>query len=289
LVFAARRYANPDLHSKGKPANMTALRSALAGCLVLLLSACVTRPSPSAVVIESLPAATTEHCLLGCPTGTPSTDVLVRHQLFTLANNGSTKFADWVAYRVIRDAIGPGGDRNWKADPSLPGADTLEPEDYKSASATLGYDRGHQAPLASFGATGFAAETNYLSNITPQKAALNQGAWVRLETAERKLAQTPPYPVVYVITGPLYERDMPGLPKADEPHRVPSGYWKVVALADGRAAAFIFDQMTPRGGSFCDHLVTIVTVETQSKLDIMPEMSVAQTTPLAPALGCAEP
>jgi endonuclease G len=262
---------------------MTAIRNALAGLLVLALSACATRPVSA--VIESLPAAT-DNCLFGCPTGTPPADVVVRHHVYTLANNGTTKFADWVAYTVSRDAIGSGGDRKWKADPALPDAETLEPEDYRSASVAQGYDRGHQAPLASFGGTDFAAETNYLSNITPQKAALNQGVWARLEDAERKLAKTPPYPIVYVITGPLYERDMPGLPNADEPHRVPSGYWKVVALADGRAAAFIFDQMTPRAGSFCDHLVTIVAIETQSKLDIMPEGGGRQPVELAPALGC---
>ena len=57
---------------------------------------------------------------------------------------------------------------------------------------------------------------------------------------------------VYVMTGPLYERQMPALPGADETHRVPSGYWKIVAIQNGngiRAAAFIFDQNTPRGAT----------------------------------------
>lgn len=41
---------------------------------------------------------------------------------------------------------------------------------------------------------------NYLTNITPQKADLNQGAWARLEDQD--------VDAMYVATGPLYQRDM---------------------------------------------------------------------------------
>ena len=39
--------------------------------------------------------------------------------------------------------------RDWEKDPDLPETVQLEPEDYKSVSKA-GYDRGHQAPLATF-------------------------------------------------------------------------------------------------------------------------------------------
>ncbi|MCP4991762.1 MAG: hypothetical protein GY928_38590 [Colwellia sp.] len=57
---------------------------------------------------------------------------------------------------------------------------------------------------------------------------------------------------IFVITGTLYEKDMPMLPGADEPHKIPSGYWKIIIkpsknLADIKTAAFIFNQDTPRG------------------------------------------
>jgi len=77
---------------------------------------------------------------------------------------------------------------------------------------------------------------------------------------------------VYVMTGPLYERQMPPLPKSDELHQVPSGYWKIICLeqsGDIEVAAFIFDQETPRREKVIDHSVTINEVEERSGLDFL--------------------
>ena len=47
-------------------------------------------------------------------------------------------------------------------------------------------DRGHQAPLATFKGKNWQ-ETNYTTNITPQKPQLNRGVWLDLERYERSL------------------------------------------------------------------------------------------------------
>lgn len=201
----------------------------------------------AAVAIVAGPAAAhdlgelhTFHCLHGCPIGTPDIDDIVVREIYTLASNDITKVADWVAYRVTPDSIGPSGDRNWAADSWLAEDETLEPDDYDGASEALGIDRGHQAPLAAFSGTPFKQQTNILSNITPQGSGMNQAPWQRLEGRENDLARTENV-AVYVVTGPLFERMMPPLPHANERHRVPSGYWKVIATTDGRLAAFIMD------------------------------------------------
>ena len=114
------------------------------------------------------------------------------------------------------------------------------------------YRPGHQVPLASFTSTHDWEATNYLSNITPQKSALNRGPWLRLESATRTLARQPATEAVFAMTGPLYEREMPTLPGADESHRVPSGYWKIIATDERgviRIAAFLLDQDTERRAS----------------------------------------
>jgi endonuclease G len=85
---------------------------------------------------------------------------------------------------------------------------------------------GHQVPFVAFSNTAYWSTTNYLSNITPQSANLNQSAWVKLETAVRNLARTSQD--VYVVTGPLYEWYFGTLPGTDEGHIIPSGYFKVV-------------------------------------------------------------
>ncbi len=145
-------------------------------------------------------------------------------------------------------------------------------------------DRGHQAPLASFSRTPSAADTNVLSNITPQSSALNQGAWVRPEDQERELAQRLDVPV-YVLTGPLFERMMRPLLAVTALHRVPSGYWKVIALADGRTTAFVFDQADPNGKDHCSAMVTLRHAELRSRLELFPDAT-ADASPLDAELGC---
>ncbi len=191
-----------------------------------------------------------------------------------------TKFADWVAYRLTPRSIEGGGaktERVWRADPELPEDYTLEPEDYRGAFEALQVDRGHQAPLAGFRGSGQWADTNYLSNITPQKSALNQGPWNRLEEKERALVRE--YGEVFVLTGPLYEREMPPLPNADEPHKVPSGYWKILAVqpdpgdpAALQTAAFLMDQNAPRDTAPMKYLSTVNEIERRSGLNFFADL-----------------
>jgi len=138
-----------------------------------------------------------------CPTGAPVDNFTVDHKLIILSSNRTTKFADWVAYKVEKANLGGGANRYWRKDPEISADYTLipSPDDYKGANEEYGYDRGHQAPLANFSNNDNYAVVNYLSNITPQKADLNQGSWVRLENAERRLITAHNYKNLYVVTG----------------------------------------------------------------------------------------
>lgn len=69
----------------------------------------------------------------------------------TLNNNGSTKFANWVAYKITKETPASNRPRNWKTDPEVPAGETLNPVDYNGARVALDLDRGHQANLASMG------------------------------------------------------------------------------------------------------------------------------------------
>lgn len=116
-------------------------------------------------------------CLHGCPAGGPAANVLIVRDIYILSNNGETKFADWAVYRLVRgtgEADTREATREWRADPWLKPEETLEPADYDGAARKIKVDRGHQVPFAPFKGTPFWPETNYLSNITPQKSTLNQ-------------------------------------------------------------------------------------------------------------------
>ena len=211
------------------------------------------------------------HCLKGCPTGAPASNDFIVRQIYALSTNDSTKFADWAAYLVTRETSATSKDlnRGWQADPFLDDDETLEPDDYKKAHNQINVDRGHLVPLASFAGTIFWRDTNFLSNITPQRSDLNQGAWVNLESAIRVLAHE--QGEAYVLTGPLYESDESPLPEANETHRVPSGFWKVVANKSGKISAFIFDQELDRNANYCAQRKPLSDVETRSGLNLFPE------------------
>ena len=230
----------------------------------------------------------TFHCLFGCPLGAPSTNDTIVREIYTLSSNDLTKVADWVAYRVTPASIGTSGERAWQADPWLSADETLMPSAYDGANRALHVDRGHQAPLAAFSGTPFASETNVLSNITAQSSALNQGPWNALEEQERTLAKRL-NTAVYVYTGPLFERLMAPLPAGPELARVPSGYWKVIALADGRVSTFVFDQAARRRMSYCEGRTPLNHVVLRSRLKFFPMADPATFRSLDAEIGCTSP
>lgn len=246
----------------------------------------------------SVPVVVSAHCLAGCPRGGSSTNRVIHRRSHVLSHNRHTKFADWVAYVIRPASFGPSRRRVWRSDPDIPASETLEPDDYRGAHAGLGTDRGHLAPLAGFAGAPEWWVTNYLSNIAPQKSALNRGPWARLEQAIRKLATSPGVEGIHVSTGPLHERHMPKLPNADEPHLIPSGFWKLVAIGTPdkmEAIAFIMDQELARDADFCGtgQRVDLPSLERRTGLRLFPGLDdrafakVLESAPsMAARLGC---
>lgn len=224
---------------------------------------------------EHRPEIHCKHFLGGYPYGTPKTNDLIIRDIYALSNNDDTKFADWVAYRLTPDMInGPEKTRNWAKDPWLEDDETLEPYpgdhgDYDGAFVQLKTHRGHQAPLASFDGHPDWEQTNYLSNITPQNGSLNGGVWAKIEKNVRALCGE--YAEVFVMTGPLYDGQSIGtLPGSDEDHKIPTGYWKIVAVKEQgdfiNSASFIFEQQDA-DKSIEAALVKIDKIEERSGLD----------------------
>jgi endonuclease G len=238
--------------------------------------------------VPSPPAVFCKHYLHGGPAGAPAANELVVRDLYALSNNGTTKFADWVCcYLTCHEVDGDLDlERNWRNDPWLDPSHTLEakPADQDDYRGQKEYDRGHLAPLASFKGSRFASQVNYYSNIVPQRPDLNRGPWQELEAGTRELVRR--YGKVWVMCGPLYEAPMPPLPNCDESHRIPSGFWKIVAVPDGkilRVAAFIMEQTTARASKVIDHLTTVDEVERHSGLDFFWQLPDAQENTLESA------
>ncbi len=214
---------------------------------------------------------------MGYPYGTPETNDLIIRDLYALSNNDSTKFADWLAYKIDTNNFeGPSRSRYWRNDPWLEDRETLEPDDYKNAHEELDTDRGHQAPLANFKGSELYYETNYLSNITPQRSELNQGPWRILEEKERELALKFNEYDTYVMTGPVYDYNSSvKLPEADEWHLLPTAYWKIILLVKDDEvlhAAFLLPQNAERNDDFLVYITTINNIESLTGLDFLWEM-----------------
>lgn len=231
--------------------------------------------SPSLATVYSV------HCPLGCP-GNPDGNDLVFNHLYALSNNGQTKFPDWVVYEVDITNFGVSPGREWSSDPLIHHDRTLEEEDYKGVnSSSLQADRGHQAPLATFAGSRYWYELNYLSNITPQDRDLNQGPWKALEDAERAAVSFRKN--LYVITGPLYLQEMVQMPHADEPHKVPSAYFKVIYKKDGSAAFFIMAQSVNRNDNYCAKAVSLETLKAHLHFSLP---ALTPSNELTNQLGC---
>jgi len=221
------------------------------------------------------------HCPLGCPSSPEGNDLVFAH-VYALSNDPKTKFADWVAYEVTPRNFGASPGRNWASDPLLDESETLEKGDYKGASAALDIDRGHQAPLASFAGSPYWYELNYLSNITPQSKSLNQGAWKELEEAVRDAARF--RDSMFVITGPIYDGSSHTMPKADEEHRLPNKYFKIVSDQKGNSVAFIMTQGEDRNLDYCSRVATVSKVEERVEFSL--PTSLRDSELLVKRLGC---
>jgi endonuclease G len=146
----------------------------------------------------------------------------------------------------------------------------VAPDEYSGS----GYDRGHLAP--NFGiATRYGREaqreTFLMSNITPQRHALNAGLWRELEL---KIATNYParYEEVWVLTGPVFGA---GAASLRGRVRIPEAFFLIVIDEhEGRlrTLAFIVPQDAPAGAEPGRFLTSIAEIQRRTGLDFLVEL-----------------
>jgi len=125
---------------------------------------------------------------------------VVHHKYYSLGYNEQYEIPNWVAYIITRDELKIPNVKRYRdyiRDPSV----STQSAHYKDYSNS-GYTRGHLAPAGdmAFNKTAMK-ESFYMSNITPQKKAFNNGIWKELEENVRDWAFSNER--LYVVTGPL--------------------------------------------------------------------------------------
>ena len=223
------------------------------------------------------PAPTNEVFFAGAPVRTgdpaPKDIVILRRGEFAVGWSPSLRHPVWAAYHVVRDArFGPIKRPNFQKDRSV--ASSPSAKDYERS----GYDRGHMVPnhaIVSRYGPDEQRKTFLMTNIAPQRPALNRGPWRELELFIADL-WTARYGEIWVIVGAVSrtapnERALLG----NAPIDVPEHYYMLIAAQDGdgvRTLAIMLPQ-TSRIGDFPVHgIVTINELEEATGLSFFPDM-----------------
>jgi len=194
---------------------------------------------------------------------------IVLHSYYALSYDEKHEQAEWVAYELTKSSLRVKNVKrtnNFRPDPKV-GSKSAGDNDYRGS----GYDRGHMAPAGDMAFNEKAmSETFFMSNISPQVRAFNQGIWRELEELIRDWAYDDNH--LYIVTGPIFgnSRDHVGYNKVT----IPDAYFKVIldlAEPEKKAIGFII----PNEVSYerLDKFATSIDeVESQTGFDFFPEL-----------------
>lgn len=201
---------------------------------------------------------------------------MLRNQDFILGYSDLRLNPLWVSYRIreipvrVRKQSFPRPGRfrkDWRL---------IWPVEHSDFTAS-GYDRGHLAPnyaISRLYGRDAQRDTFLMSNISPQKPALNRKLWQRLEELAIT-GFTRRFDVVDVITGPIFDADTQRLQSWIE---IPDQFYKIF-LGIGEsgevesALAFIMPQTATGRESLTEFVVSIDDIEQQTKLDFLTQLS----------------
>ncbi len=140
------------------------------------------------------------------------------------------------------------------------------------------YDRGHMAPNYAmshlYGKEG-QADSFLMTNISPQKAKLNQQVWQRLEETEIKhFAKL--FGKLWVLTGPVFTGTVERLP-SDWRVEVPDAFYKIyiTEASSGKpsiALAFLIPQSVSGKEPLAQFVTSIDNIEAKTGLDFFTQL-----------------
>jgi endonuclease G, mitochondrial len=161
----------------------------------------IIHPNNSIILENSYDDLSTKKRHLDFPLLPSYSGELIFHDHFTLSFSQKFKQAEWAAWQVTKtDLRLPNQKRKtfFTEDPKLSTA-KLGVFDYRGS----GYQRGHLVPAADVAFdTNAIAQSHYMTNMSPQKRAFNNGIWRELEQLTREWAWK--YGKVNVVTGPIF-------------------------------------------------------------------------------------
>ena len=223
------------------------------------------------------PAPTNQVFFAGAPerTGDPAPNDIVTLQRgeFAIGWSPSLRHPVWAAYHVVKDARFTTLQRpNFHKDRSV--ASSPAAADYERS----GYDRGHMVPNRAI-VTRYGPDeqqkTFLMTNIAPQRPALNRGPWRELEQLISDL-WTARYGEIWVIVGAVSPAANSGRTHIEKGAiDVPSHYYMLITAQDNdgvRSLAMLLPQSSQIGDFPVHSIVTINELESATGLTFFPDM-----------------
>jgi endonuclease G, mitochondrial len=241
---------------------MTALRTGTARALALI----------GALWIAFAPSSADDRSFYaGVPirAGYPNPITLLDNGAFVVGYDEIRRVPAWVAYRLFPNPGTFSFSRPSRFSIDERTRARISHDDYTNT----GFSRGHMAP-------NFAIMTRYgreaqlatftMSNIVPQRQALNGGPWENLESMiANDFAEN--LEEVWVITGPIFDDILELF--AESSVEIPDQFYKIVVDEENgqpRSLAFIMNEDTRSPAKLEDFLVSIDAIETVAGFDFFP-------------------
>ena len=199
-----------------------------------------------------------------------ATGEIVFHKYYTLSYVEKYELAEWTAYMLNKDLLNkPNVDRFQNF---IPDYNVSTRSSFYSDYANSGYNRGHLVPAGDMAFDTVAMrESFYMSNITPQHRAFNNGIWKELEENIRDW--TYKSETLYIITGPVLTNPITTI-GIENRVTVPSAFYKVImdySSPEKKGIAFIIpNELSVR--RLEEYMCTIDDVERATGLDFFNEM-----------------
>lgn len=172
----------------------------------------------------------------------------------------------WVAYRLTQRVDGPYADRPERFAVDARTFSRVNAEDYSHS----GFNRGHMAPnyaMSRFHGRAAQRASFRMSNIVPQRGALNQKLWQRLEELEADVYAASEVPL-YVVMGPVFTAEDERLPSGVA---IPDGFFRIWLRRDRdgrlRVLAFLVPQTVSGYEPLDGFLVSVDAIEQATGLD----------------------
>ncbi len=197
---------------------------------------------------------------------------VLTNRAYVVGYSESLKDPAWSAYRADKAASLEAPPRPGRFEVDARTTVRAAPADYTNS----GYDRGHMTPnyiIAICDSPEAQRETFLMSNIIPQRPALNQKVWMHLEQAIAKDWAQHLGPV-WVIAGPVFRTDHP-LTRLPAGEAVPDATYMVLARLDHgrpRVLAFLIPQTVRGDEAYAQFLVSVDAVEQATGLDFLSDL-----------------